>query len=177
MKKSFHYFFLLLVVVFGCDSLEDRAVIGIPIIFEEQFEVFTDTVGIPFSIRRIINATQNGDVAENVNNIKDYQIKSVKYLISNVITEGDSVITHGAISFSTIDTSKVVDFVQEDINLNELETPNEEQEVEYTSEQLAIIGEILKSGNQIYVEYTADIDTVASYNYKIIIDISMKVGI
>lgn len=180
MNKSHHYFFLLLLIaVIGCNSLKDSAIIGIPITFEEQFEVFTDTVeAYTFIENKIIDATQNGDVAESIDNIKDYQIKSIRYLISNIDTEGDSVITQGIISFSNVDVaSEIIVFTQENINLDELDTPSEEQEIEYTNEQLIALGEMLKSGNQIKIVYAADIDTVASYTYKVIIDISLKVGI
>lgn len=177
MTNTFRYLLLLLVFNIGCEPLKDMAVIGIPLSLEQQFQVANTEKELSFNESIIIDATLNGDVAENIDNIKEYQVKSIHYLVTNPATEGDSVVTHATISFSSIDTNEVVVYTHEDINLNELETPNEEQEIEYTDEQLTAIGEMLKSGNQINVEYIADIDTVASYTYKVIIDLSLKVGI
>jgi len=167
--------------VASCNSLKDIATIGIPLSFEKIYAVSVTEDGhyeYKDSVR--FDATLNGDVAEHLgnDNISKYQITEIKYLISEFKSARDTVLLeNGALTFYNDDSTEVVTWELENIYLRKLSTSKKVQKLELTSEKIQQLSNILYEGNSINLKYTAKLDTIATYNCKVTLDVSLKVGI
>lgn len=182
MKINQNYFFLLAFIgLASCNSLKDIATIGIPVTFENIFSVaVTEDLNYSYMDTVRFDATTNGDVAEHLgkDNINNYQITDIQYLISAFKSERDTVwLENGALTFYNDDSTEVVTWELENLNLRKLSTSKKVQKLAFTAEEFQQLGNILFEENSINMKYTAKLDTVATYKCKVTFDMSIKVGI
>lgn len=183
MHKIYPYFLAIsLILTSSCNSLKDLAVIGIPMEFERTFDVVANnTVGLSYQANDTIDFTENADVAANLDNINRYEIKSITYVVTNVVSDADApLLVNGKITLSSFDDETIsIATILENIDLKEIQenTSEIEEILPFTAEDFELLSEILASGNKVKLSYEANMDTVVNFSIAVTLDVSLKIGI
>jgi len=168
--------FLFLVFSICCKNNEEASV-GIPIEFTSSYTInVKDTANLSDEKTKLIDATLNEDVTNNLNTIESYDVFNVKYKITNVLNNSTAEIITGSVSFDSTDVGGS-DLLAEFTNVYPDSVSGDEQELDFSTDQLKAIGEILKSNNQVYWTVKTELSDTTSFTFKLIMELSLNIGI
>lgn len=173
-------FFSLTVLSFGCEDLSDSITI-------ELEEEFTRTIHVDIvsdeevTITKVLDATTEQEIADNIGKIESYEIKDLKIEIVNIVTDSEDEVTlTGSVGTGSLD-SQVQETIlfEKTVPLSMIDDAVEMFQLDIVQDALIIdqVNALLEADNGIKFYLTSSASAPVSFDAIVTIKVKVIVGV
>ena len=178
MRNTYLLAIIIGLLLISCNAFESDPTIGVPLTFEGTFTINADsTNNYSYYGSSILDVTTSPEVQEQLEFVEEYRFENIRYLITGTNVSQSPIATSSFISIGDTTSMDSVFIQLDSIDLKSISAFKEEQVAEFSKEELLFMGELIQKDQKLMVNYHSEMDTVAEFTFKIILDLSAKVGI
>lgn len=178
MRNTYLLAIIIGLLLISCNAFESDPTIGVPLTFEGTFTINADsTNNYSYYGSSILDVTTSPEVQEQLEFVEEYRFENIRYLITGTNVSQSPIATSSFISIGDTTSMDSVFIQLDSIDLKSISASKEEQVAEFSKEELLFMGELIQKDQKLMVNYHSEMDTVAEFTFKIILDLSAKVGI